>query len=305
MTIWLAAPLFLVFLVALIFGLVRYRPSNFDRSMLFMLAICTMVLGTKAVVILYYNLHPKKFSNEVTFFQTTVNILNMIVDFTLWMMLFSFVFEMNTVADVFKSQSSDDLGRRETLSRRIRMGFMTSVFLFRLVFHSVDVAEMVMSAEAFNIHERLLLWTSFTGRIPYVLCFLFALILWFHLVTYFLSLKKLNHPDGFSCSHIFTIGLTYLLSLLLCLHHLTLITLGAFDLAGLLIETTLLDYIFTLLLYPVDTCITFLTSMALLYLFCYQARLSSLKQSAKVLWKPRQMMGSVASVGTSDIQSLL
>jgi hypothetical protein len=50
---------------------------------------------------------------------------------------------------------------------------------------------MVMSHEAFNIHERLLLWISFSGRIPYVICFLFALILWFHLVTYFMSLKKL------------------------------------------------------------------------------------------------------------------
>jgi hypothetical protein len=99
-------------LVALIFGVVRYRPSNFDRSMLFMLAICTMVLGTKAVVILYYNLHPKKYSDDLTFFQTTVNILNMIVDFTLWMMLFSFVFEMNTVADVLKSVTADDLARR-------------------------------------------------------------------------------------------------------------------------------------------------------------------------------------------------
>ena len=63
--------------------------------MLFMLAICTMVLGTKAVAILYYNLNPKHFSDDLTFFQTTVNILNIIVDFTLWMMLFSFVFEMN------------------------------------------------------------------------------------------------------------------------------------------------------------------------------------------------------------------
>lgn len=264
-----------------------------------------MVLGTKAVVILYYNLHPKKFSDDFTFFQTTVNILNIIVDFTLWMMLFSFVFEMNTVADVLKSQSADDLGRREKLSRRIRMGFMTSVFLFRLVFQSVDVAEMLMSHEAFKIHDRLFLWISFTGRIPYVLCFLFALILWFHLVTFFLYLKQLKYPDGLSCSHIFTLSLTYLLSLLLCLHHLTLITLGAFDLAGMLIETTLLDYLFTLLLYPVDTCLTFLTSIAVLYLFCYQARLSAMKQAAKVLWKPRQMMGSVASVGTSDIQSLL
>ena len=68
---------------------------------------------------------------------------------------------------------------------------MTSVFVFRLVFQAVDVAEMLMSHEAFNIHERLLLWISFSGRIPYVFCFLFALILWFHLVTYFLSLKKL------------------------------------------------------------------------------------------------------------------
>jgi hypothetical protein len=36
----------------------------------------------------------------------------MIVDFTLWMMLFSFVFEMNTVADVLKSVRADDLVRR-------------------------------------------------------------------------------------------------------------------------------------------------------------------------------------------------
>jgi hypothetical protein len=81
--------------------------------------------------------------------------------------------------------------------------------------------------------------------------------------------------------------LTYLLSLLLCLHHLTLITLGAFDMAGMLIETTLADFIFSVLLYPVDTCLTFLTSMALLYLFCFQARLSSMKQSANALRKPR------------------
>ena len=71
------------------------------------------------------------------------------------------------------------------------MGFMTSVFLFRLIFQAVDVAEMLMSHEAFNINERLLLGISFAGRIPYVICFIFALILWFHLVTYFLSLKKL------------------------------------------------------------------------------------------------------------------
>jgi hypothetical protein len=31
---------------------------------------------------------------------------------------------------------------------------MTSVFVFRLVFQAVDVAEMLMSHEAFNTYER-------------------------------------------------------------------------------------------------------------------------------------------------------
>ena len=175
---------------------------------------------------------------------------------------------------------ADDLRRKAQLSRRIRVGYMTSVFVFRLVFQSVDVAEMVMSHEVFNMHKMLLLGISLSGRIPYVICFVFALMLWFHLITYFMSLKKLARPAGFSCSQIFTLATTYLLSLILCLHHLTLIALGAFDLAGMLIETTLADFIFSLLLFPVDTCITFLTSMALLYLFCYQARLSSRSKSA-------------------------
>jgi hypothetical protein len=274
-------------MVVLIFGVARYKPSNFDRSMLFVLAVCTLCLGTKAVVILYYNLHPKKYSDDFNFFQTTVNILNMIVDFILWMMLFTFVFEMNSVADVFKSIRADDLIRRKRLSRRIRMGFMASVFVFRLVFQGVDVAEMLMSHETFNTHESVLLGISFAGRIPYLVCFIFALTLWFHLVTYFLTLKKLKRPAGLSCYHIMTMVLTYLLSLLLSLHHLTLIILGAFDMAGMLIETTLGDFIFGLLLYPVDTCLTFLASMSLLYLFCYQARLYSLQQSATALRKPR------------------
>ena len=91
-TIWIAMPLFLIFLVLLLLALFKYRPKNFDNAMLFILSICTLCLGTKAIFILYYNLKDKYFSDDYVYFQNMINIFNMIVDFTLWMMLFVFLF---------------------------------------------------------------------------------------------------------------------------------------------------------------------------------------------------------------------
>jgi|LauGreDrversion4_2_1035121.scaffolds.fasta_scaffold831390_2 hypothetical protein len=93
-------PLFVIFLVLLIFALCKYKPKNFDRSMLFVLTVCTVCLGSKAIFILYYTLKDKNFTDDYVYFQDFINIVNMCVDVSLWMMLFSFVYEMNTVADV-------------------------------------------------------------------------------------------------------------------------------------------------------------------------------------------------------------
>lgn len=72
--------------------------------MLLILGICTLCLGTKALFILCYNLIqiPTDLDMQKDI-QNVIAIFNMIVDIVLWTMIFSFVFEMNQVADVIKS----------------------------------------------------------------------------------------------------------------------------------------------------------------------------------------------------------
>ena len=146
-TLWITCPLFAIFLSLLVFGLYKYRPKNFDKAMLLILGICTLCLGIKAVFILYYNLKQKDYSEDYIQLQNMIGLLNMVIDITLWMMLFSFVFEMNQVAVVLKNERKDNLTRREEQGKRIRLWFMISVFIFRMIFQIVDVIMMYVSNE--------------------------------------------------------------------------------------------------------------------------------------------------------------
>ena len=74
-------------------------------------------------------------------------------------------------------------------SRRIRIIFMSSVFTLRVVIHTVDLIEMFMDSEKFQQNEKLYLGISMGSRIPYLLFFIVAIGLWFHLVRFFVNMK--------------------------------------------------------------------------------------------------------------------
>jgi len=134
---------------------------------------------------------------------------------------------MNSVADVLKSEREEDCRKRVRRSRWIKSGFMASAFLFRFGFHIVDVIKMFMDPEKFLLNESLYLNISLSCRIPYLVLFLMAILLWFHLLRFFVYMKSCRSILHFRQK--MNIIVAVIFSSLLCSYHIALIVMGIYD----------------------------------------------------------------------------
>lgn len=114
-----------------------------------------------------------------------MDIFNMVGDMTTWLIFFFFIYEVKSVIVVLSSSQMHEMGQALKRTQREKYIVVGVTFFLSIIYHGIAAIMLTMnnwfkeSAETFN---RI----SSVSRIGYMICFLYLLIMWFHLVHQFI-----------------------------------------------------------------------------------------------------------------------
>jgi hypothetical protein len=127
-------PILVLFLIILIIQCMTFRkvhPRYFDTSALVFLAMITLCLASKTIIIFLKAMNQHDTENNIKF--PFIDVLNMVTDLAYWVLLNFFILEMKTVRDIVSAKDNEEFEKN----------FKVTIILRRYVLSVLAVAGLV------------------------------------------------------------------------------------------------------------------------------------------------------------------
>lgn len=118
-----------------------------------------------------------------------MDIVNMVGDMAIWLTFFLFVYELMSVIVIISAPNMQEMGQALKRTKREKYIVVGISQLMSTLYHGI-AAIMITMRDNFNESINTFRIISTVSRCGYVICFLYLLTLWFHLVYQFIQHKK-------------------------------------------------------------------------------------------------------------------